>query len=44
MLSIGKVVFQLRKRKIIGYLMSMKGIEVDPTKDKSILWMEPPKT
>lgn len=26
MLSIGKVVFQLRKRKIIGYLMSIKGI------------------
>jgi hypothetical protein len=34
----------VKKGKFIGCLVSTKGIEANPSKIESILWMEPPKS
>jgi hypothetical protein len=38
------VCFWGKKGKFLGYLVSMKGIEANPSKIEAILWMEPPST
>ena len=39
-----KCVFSVQSRKLLGYIVSMRGIEVDLAKVKEILEMEAPKT
>jgi hypothetical protein len=39
-----KCVFGVKKGKFLGYLVSTKGIEANPSKIKAILWMEPPNS
>jgi hypothetical protein len=39
-----KCVFGVKKGKFLGYLVSTKGIEANPTKIEAILRMEPPST
>jgi hypothetical protein len=39
-----KCVFGVKKGKFLGYLVSMKGIEANPSKIEAILRMEPPST
>jgi hypothetical protein len=43
-LNPGKCVFRVKKGKFLGYLVSTKGIEANPSKIESILRMEPPST
>lgn len=38
-----KCVFEVTSRKLLGHIMSQKGIEVDPDKVKAIREMPPPK-
>lgn len=38
-----KCVFGVTSAKLLGYIVSEKGIEVDPTKVKAIMEMPPPK-
>ncbi|GLJ16864.1 hypothetical protein SUGI_0290670 [Cryptomeria japonica] len=38
-----KCVFGVTSGKLLGYIVSSKGIEVDPTKVKAIMDMPPPK-
>jgi hypothetical protein len=37
-----KCVFEVRQEKILGYLVSHKGIEANPTKIQAIINMTPP--
>jgi hypothetical protein len=39
-----KCVFDIAQGKVLGYLVSNKGIEVSPNKIKTILQMQPPQT
>ncbi|CAN6486686.1 unnamed protein product [Victoria cruziana] len=39
-----KCVFGVESGKLLGFMVSHKGIEIDPTKDKAIIDMPPPKT
>jgi hypothetical protein len=39
-----KCVFRVKKGKILGCLVSTKGIEANPSKIEAILLMEPPKS
>jgi hypothetical protein len=39
-----KCVFEVRKGKFLGCLVSTKGIEANPNKIEAILWMKPPKS
>lgn len=39
-----KCVFGVQSGKILGYVVSMRGIKVDPARVKEILEMEAPKT
>jgi hypothetical protein len=39
-----KCVFGVKKGKFLGYLVSTKGIEANPSKIEAILRMEPPST
>lgn len=39
-----KCAFGVTLRKLLGFIVSCRGIEVDPTKVKSIMEMPPPKT
>jgi hypothetical protein len=39
-----KMRLQGKERKILGCLLSTKGIEANPNKIEAILWMEPPKS
>lgn len=39
-----KCVFGVQSRKLLGYIVSRRGIEVDPTKVKAIMEMPPPTT
>ena len=39
-----KCIFRVKKGKFLGCLVSIKGIEVNPSKIEGILWMEPPKS
>jgi hypothetical protein len=39
-----KCVFEVKKRKFLGCLVSTKGIEANPHKIEAILRMEPPKS
>jgi hypothetical protein len=43
-LSPEKCVFRVKKGKFLGYLVSIKGIERNPSKIEAILRMEPPKS
>ena len=38
-----KCMFRETARKLLGFLITKKGIEVDPVKIKAILEMKPPK-
>lgn len=38
-----KCVFRVTSGKLLGYIVSTKGIEVDPTKVQAIMEMPPPK-
>jgi hypothetical protein len=39
-----KYVFEVKKGKFLGCLVSTKGIEANPSKIEAILWMEPPNS
>lgn len=39
-----KCVFGVQFRKFLGYIVSRRSIEIDPTKIKSIMEMHPPTT
>jgi hypothetical protein len=39
-----KCVFRVKKGKFLGFLVSTKGIEANPSKIEAILWMEPPNS
>lgn len=39
-----KYIFNVQSGKLLEYIVSMRGIEIDPTKVKEILEMEAPKT
>lgn len=39
-----KFIFGIQSGKLLGYILSMRGIEIDPSKVKEILKMEAPKT
>jgi hypothetical protein len=39
-----KCIFRVKKGKILGCLVSIKGIEANPHKIEAILWMELPKS
>ena len=39
-----KCVFGVKSRELLGYIVSRRGIEVDPTKVKAIINMPPPTT
>jgi hypothetical protein len=43
-LNLEKCVFGVKKGKFLGYLVSTKGIEANPSKIKAILRMEPPNS
>ncbi|XP_058733118.1 uncharacterized protein LOC131604710 [Vicia villosa] len=43
-LNPSKCTFGVRSRKLLGFIVSQRGIEVDPDKVKAILEMPPPKT
>jgi hypothetical protein len=43
-LNLEKCVFEVKKGKFLGCLVSTKGIEANPSKTKAILRMEPPWT
>jgi hypothetical protein len=43
-LNLEKCVFEVKKGKFLGCLVSTKGIEANPNKIEAILWMEPPRT
>ena len=43
-LSAQKCTFGVTTRKLLGFLMSDRGVEVDPSKIKAILDMPPPKS
>jgi hypothetical protein len=43
-LNLEKCVFRVKKGKFLGFLVSTKGIEANPSKIKAILRMEPPKS
>jgi hypothetical protein len=42
--NLEKCVFEVKKRKFLGCLVSTKGIEANPSKIEVILRMEPPKS
>ena len=39
-----KCTFRVKSRKLLGFIMSQKGLEVDPDKVKTILEMPEPRT
>ena len=39
-----KCIFGVKSDKLLGYIVSRRGIEVDPTKVKAIMKMPPPTT
>jgi len=39
-----KCTFSMTSRKLLGFMVSQRGIEVDPNKIKAIMEMKPPKT
>ena len=43
-LKLAKFAFGVTLGKLLGYVISSRGIEIDPTKIKAILSMPPPKT
>src|SRR3954467_6619780 len=43
-LNLNKCTFGVRSGKLLGFIVSSKGIEVDPDKDKAIQEMPAPKT
>lgn len=43
-LNLKKSVFGVTSRRLLGYIVSFRDIEVDPTKFKAIIEMPPPKT
>jgi hypothetical protein len=43
-LNLEKCVFGVKKGKFLGFLVSTKGIEADPSKIEAILRMEPPNS
>jgi hypothetical protein len=43
-LNLEKCVFGVKKGKFLGCLVSIKGIEANPSKIEAILWMEPPNS
>jgi hypothetical protein len=43
-LNVEKCVFEVKRGKVLGCLVSMKGIEVNPDKIRAILQMQAPQT
>lgn len=43
-LNLEKCVFGVNQDKILGYLVSHRGIEANPTKVKEIMQMQPPQS
>ena len=43
-LNPSKCAFGVTSDKVLGYVISSRGIEIDPTKIKEIMSMPPPKT
>lgn len=43
-LNLKKCAFKVTSRKLLGYIVSRRGIKVDPTKLKAIQEIPPPKT
>jgi hypothetical protein len=43
-LNLEKCIFGVKKGKFLGFLLSTKGIEANPNKIETILWMEPQKS
>ena len=43
-LNLSKCAFGVTSGKLLGYVISSRGIEIDPTKIKAIMSMPPPKT
>ena len=43
-LNLSKCVFGVSSGKLLGYIVSQRGIEVDPSKAKAIVDMPPPNT
>jgi hypothetical protein len=43
-LNLEKCVFRVTRGKVLGYLVSTKGIQANPDKIKAILQMQPPQT
>jgi hypothetical protein len=41
-LNLEKCVFGVPARKLLGFIISHRGIEANPEKIEAILWMEPP--
>jgi hypothetical protein len=43
-LNLEKCVFGVRRGKILGYLVSHRGFEANPTKVKAIMDVQPPES
>ncbi|KAI6703489.1 hypothetical protein NL676_012625 [Syzygium grande] len=43
-LNPAKCIFRVTSRKLLGFIVSSKGIEVDPSKVKAICELQPPST
>ena len=43
-MNLAKCIFEVKSEKLLDFIMSQKGIEVDPDKVKAILEMPKPRT
>jgi ribosome-binding factor A len=43
-LNLEKCVFSIQRDKVLGFLVSVKGIEVNPDKINAIVHMNPPRS
>ena len=44
LLNLKKCIFGVTSEKLLGFMVSQRGIEVDPQKIKAIVEMKPPRT